>query len=225
MEEKQLEQVVKDEERLRELKRQNRQKRRQNVQRSQSSEQEVTRTIQKGTIRDYERSQDTGTYTLRIETKHDQVDVIIPMATEYTLDEELVTLLEWKDIDDGRVGDLLDEQVYVNTEENELVLPSTMSPIANMATHFNARTQRYMPTELQYMLMVMMSLITSLFFLPVLPQVLGQHPSALEITIVAVMFITVQFIVMPAIITLLLKPTKVIHNKAKTIWENKYRKI
>lgn len=215
-----FDEVVKDEERIRELKQANE---RQKHEEEEPDKQEETPKIQTGTICDYNKSGDT--YIFEVNAEHENIEISVPMIDKYSLDEELVTLLEWRDIDDGRVGDLLDEQVYVNTEENELVLPSTMSPIANMATHFNARTQRYMPTELQYMLMVMMSLITSLFFLPVLPQVLGQHPSALEITIVAVMFITVPFIVMPAIITLLLKPTKVIHNKAKTIWENKYRKI
>lgn len=218
MEEKQLEQVVKDEERLRELKRQNRQKRRQNVQQSQSSEQEVTRTIQKGTIRDYERSQDTGTYTLRIETKHDQVDVIIPMATEYTLDEELVTLLEWKDIDDGRVGDLLDEQVYVNTDTNEILLPNTMSPISRGITHIKPIYHRLVSmfdVEL-YFLFILLSLLTSI----PMPSLIGlEGPIIVLFTLIWTLFLgpMIKFAFVPVF--------SKIYNTLSQKWVERYHKL
>lgn len=54
-----------------------------------------------------------GKVVLEVRTKEGTLNIPVKDTGEYSEDNELIRLLEWKNISDGRIGDLLDEKVTI----------------------------------------------------------------------------------------------------------------
>lgn len=183
-------------------------------------------TIQNGVIRDCtggDGYQDECVFT--VETEYDVIDVSVPVPSEeYSLDNDVVMLMEWKNIPDGRVGDLIGETVYVNTQQDEFVVPSSLSPVARAVTHATARFDGidvpFGPAH--YLIAMFLSCFTGMAALPVL---FGLDMSA-SATPYSLAVIVGWILVLGPLVKLLVTP--LLTGGARRVWQawkNRYHEV
>lgn len=212
---RQLEKVVEDEVRVQELRA---------AKEKQPTDEKVVvddpPTIQKGTISDYKRTNDN--YVFTVETNYEQLKISVSMIDEYSLDEELVKLLEWSDIDDGQIGDLVGQSVYVNKDDSEFILPKSTSPLSKLNTRLKVAINRAIGENIPegpYMICTLVSLIIGI---PIIEFLESFGFSSVSMFMFMIAF---GLVICPMTFIATYALLRIPYDKAKLAWKKRYHEI
>lgn len=221
--------VIEQEDRLRELRERRREQRMQTDGQSDTSDDpDEPPRFQRGIVRDV--TEDTSGYqdtvTLDVETEYGMESVSMRLPDDkYTLDNDFVTLLEWNGIDDGRFSQLLGERVYFDARDNEIVTPSSLSPVSRAATHLTCQYRKYFPEdEDEYMSQALGATLLNLFFMPAYVTASEQF-GGIGFAASLVFLVLWSFILGPVAIKTVSGPVKAAYKKVREKWNERYHEI